>query len=77
LPGGDGEGWRDGSQGKRNHQPLRCLDESALPSEACDLPPGHWQLAARGRADLYEAKSLDGDALRAIAAALLDVTDTD
>jgi hypothetical protein len=33
----------------------------------------HWKLAASGRADLYEAKFLDGATLRAITATLFGV----
>jgi hypothetical protein len=39
----------------------------------CQLKTGNWQLAADGRVGLYEAKSLDGDTLRAIAETLFGV----
>jgi hypothetical protein len=48
-----------------------------MPTANWDMTLGanapHWPLAARGRADLYEARSLDGDTLRSIAATLFGV----
>jgi hypothetical protein len=43
------------------------------PFTHCQLPTGNWTLAAYGRDDLYGAKTLGGDTLRAITATVFGV----